>query len=124
MTITELVKRAHDNARTKGFWEDYSTLAHDLEVAEDIDKNGQLASALKALINNAISTRLMLIVSELGEALEGLRQGDRDNFNEELADVAIRLGDLCGGLGIDLEAEVAKKMERNKERPYKHGKAF
>ena len=66
----------------------------------------------------------MLIVSELGEALEALRYDDRDNFAEELADVAIRLADLCGGLGIDLEAEIKKKMEKNKSRGYKHGKAF
>jgi len=66
----------------------------------------------------------MLIVGEVSEAQEGLRHGDIDNFKEELADVAIRLGDLAGGLNIDLEAEIKKKMEINKNRPYKHGKEF
>jgi NTP pyrophosphatase (non-canonical NTP hydrolase) len=46
------------------------------------------------------------------------------NFKEELADVAIRLGDLCGGLGIDLETEILNKMAINESRPYKHGKSF
>ena len=40
----------------------------------------------------------------------------------ELADTFIRLLDLCGGLGIDIEQEIAKKSEKNKSRPYKHGK--
>jgi NTP pyrophosphatase (non-canonical NTP hydrolase) len=66
----------------------------------------------------------MLIVSELGEALEGLRHDDIDNFKEELADVAIRLGDMCGGLNIDLEDEILKKMEKNRNRPRLHGKKF
>lgn len=38
--------------------------------------------------------------------------------------MAIRLGDLCGGLNIDLESEIEKKMEKNRKRGYKHGKAF
>ena len=42
----------------------------------------------------------------------------------ELADVAIRLADLAGGLNIDLEEEINKKMNRNKNRKYKHGKKF
>jgi NTP pyrophosphatase (non-canonical NTP hydrolase) len=65
---------------------------------------------------------LMLIVTELAEAMEGYRHQDHDNFREELADTFIRLFDLCGGLGIDIEAEIAKKAEKNKSRPYKHGK--
>jgi NTP pyrophosphatase (non-canonical NTP hydrolase) len=76
------------------------------------------------LINNAISTRLMLIVGEVAEAQEALRKDDQENFAEELADVVIRLFDLCGGLGIDLETEIKKKMDKNKLRPYKHGKQF
>ena len=108
MSINELVEKAHENAVKHGFWEDFKE-----EIADNKD-----------LVNNAICTRLMLIVGEVSEAMEGLRKNDIDNFKEELADVAIRLGDLCGGLGIDLEEEIKKKMEINKSRAYKHGKAF
>jgi NTP pyrophosphatase (non-canonical NTP hydrolase) len=112
MEISELVVQAHDNAVKKGFWDNYleSQIIH--PVNSQYEKN------------NAIGTMLMLIVTELGEALEGLRHNDIDNFREELADVAIRLGDMCGGLGIDLEAEILKKMEINKARPRMHGKEF
>jgi NTP pyrophosphatase (non-canonical NTP hydrolase) len=66
-------------------------------------------------------TLLALIHSEVSEALEADRKGDADNFSEELADVCIRIFDLCGSRGIDLEAAISKKMEYNKSRNYKHG---
>ena len=69
-----------------------------------------------------VGEALMLVVTELAEAMEGYRHNDQANFKEELADTYIRLFDLCGGLGIDIEAEIAKKTETNKSRPYKHGK--
>ena len=34
---------------------------------------------------------------------------NQDNFREELADTFIRLFDLCGGLGIDIQGEIVKK---------------
>jgi len=64
---------------------------------------------------------LMLIVSECAEALEGFRNGDWDNFKEEIADIQIRVLDLAGGLEIDLDEEVAKKLEKNRERGHRHG---
>lgn len=66
-------------------------------------------------------TMLALIHSEVSEALEADRKGDAENFAEELADVCIRVFDLCGLKGIDLDNEIRKKMEKNKKRTYKHG---
>ena len=66
-------------------------------------------------------TLLALIHSEVSEALEADRKGDEENFAEELADVCIRIFDLCGLKEIDLETAILKKMERNKLRSYKHG---
>lgn len=114
MTITQLCKKAHENAINHGFWEDFDI----------ISKNVSECDVRTILYNDAIGNRLMLIASEASEALEGLRHGNMVNFREELADIAIRLGDLCGGLKIDLEREIKKKMEKNKNRPYKHGKEF
>lgn len=42
-----------------------------------------------------------LVVSELSEALEAYRKGDKENFAEELADAAIRVLDCVSGLGYD-----------------------
>ena len=68
--------------------------------------------------------RLMLIVGEVSEAMEAIRKGDVEHHNEEVADVAIRLLHYAHCEGIDLDAEVQRKMETNAGRPYKHGKKF
>lgn len=96
-----------------------------------------------------IPTLLCLIHSEVSEALEAWREtGDYGIPDEEdkvkahyiaaqlesdvppqkpegvaaeLADVIIRIGDLCGAYGIDLDAAVAAKMSFNKTRPHRHG---
>lgn len=93
-TLNELAESCHSIAREKGFW--------------DGKRN--------------IGESLMLVVTELAEAMEAHRVQDDANFKEEIADTFIRLLDLCGGLGIDIEEEIYKKSSRNKLRPYKHGK--
>ena len=132
--MKDLVKKAHQVAKDKGFW--------------DTERN--------------VSEMLMLIVSELAEAQEALRKGHyaeksiadglkkdlelnnydeeftmdigiwkslfeekiKSSFEDEVADVAIRLFDLCGGMNIDLEKHIELKMKYNSMRGYKHGKAF
>lgn len=66
-------------------------------------------------------TVLALIHSEVSEALEADRKGDSENFAEELADVVIRVFDLCGSRQIDLGTAIEKKMQKNEQREYKHG---
>lgn len=69
---------------------------------------------------------------ELSEAFEEYRKGK--DFNEvyfnglkpegipvELADVVIRIFDMCEYYGINLEEVIKLKYEYNKARPYKHG---
>ncbi len=68
-----------------------------------------------------MGTILALIHSEVSEALEADRKGDKENFVEELADVCIRVFDLCGAHGIDLESAIIHKMAYNRTRSYKHG---
>lgn len=68
-----------------------------------------------------IPAMLALVHSEVSEALEGFRKGDKENVAEELADVLIRVLDAAGGLGIDIDAEVRVKMAKNATRGHKHG---
>jgi len=112
MHLKDLCKEAHRMAEDKGFW-------------DQEDPN--------------ISEKLMLIVTELGEACEALRTDNRqwikltnpsksqwakDTFEDEIADTFIRLGDLCEALDIDIEWQIKQKMQYNKTRPAKHGKEF
>lgn len=96
MRIDDLCLMAHENAKEKGFWEK----------------------------PREFGTLIALIHSELSEALEAHRKNDMENLEEELADVIIRVADLCGYLGIDLEVAIAAKMAYNKQRPRLHGKEY
>lgn len=64
---------------------------------------------------------LMLIVSEAAEALEAYRKDDRENFDEEVADILIRVLDLADLLDIDISSETLDKMDTNRTRGYRHG---
>jgi len=80
--------------------------------------------------------RMMLVVSEVSEAVEHHRSGmdpkvtfltgdnkDKpDGIPIELADVLIRVLDACAYYGIDIEAAITRKHLYNVNRPYKHGK--
>lgn len=68
-----------------------------------------------------IPSTLCLIHSEVSEALEGFRHDDRENVAEELADTLIRVLDAMGGLDVDIDTEVRRKLERNRQRGHKHG---
>lgn len=68
-----------------------------------------------------VPAALMLITTEVAEAMEAFRKNDFANFQEELADIIIRTAGLANGLGIDLGAAVLAKMEKNRTREYKHG---
>lgn len=96
MNLNELSKLAHSIAKEKGFW----------------DKSRKIPEVL------------MLIVTEVAEACQADRKGDYDKFKEELADIYIRLFDLCGYLEIDIEKEIKKKMETNKNRPRLHNRKY
>ena len=120
MNLRELVKITHENARNKGFWEDWDSICWE----DGLERNDSSTLNIEELFNLAISSRLMLIVSEVSEVLEALRKNDKENFKEELADIVIRTCDLAGGLGVDLQEEILKKINKNKNRPYKHGKEF
>jgi NTP pyrophosphatase (non-canonical NTP hydrolase) len=67
--------------------------------------------------------RLMLIVSELAEAMEGHRKNLMDDKlphrkmqEVEIADAAIRIFDLAGAMGYDLGAAIVEKLSFNAQR--------
>ena len=103
--INALSRKVFEAAHEKGFWDTYD------KVPEDVKPQ-------------IVAAKLMLCVTELSEACEDLRVGNTEHFKEEIADTIIRLADICGGLGIDIDAEIDKKSKKNADRPKLHGKLF
>jgi NTP pyrophosphatase (non-canonical NTP hydrolase) len=70
-----------------------------------------------------VGEKLMLVVSEIAEAMEGHRKGLQDDklphrqmIEVELADAVIRIADLAGGLGLDLGGAIEEKLAFNAQR--------
>jgi len=99
-----------------------------------------------------VGEMLMLVTTELAEAMESHRKGKfcklntfnetyfdnlndaefnqafekniKDTFSDEMADSLIRILDMCGGLEIDIEKHVELKLRYNSLRPKLHGKLY
>ena len=64
-----------------------------------------------------VNLEFCLTYGELAEAHEAWRN-KRPDVGEELADVAIYLMGLAEILGVDLQAEVERKVSKNRRREY------
>jgi len=102
--LNDLVNRAHQAQVDAGWWTDINT-GEDLHGRRNV---GEL---------------LCLIHSEISEAMEGHRKNLMDDklphrkaIEVELADALIRILDLCGAMGLDLEGAFEEKMAYNKTR--------
>jgi NTP pyrophosphatase (non-canonical NTP hydrolase) len=74
-------------------------------------------------LNRNVGEMLMLVVSEIAEAMEGHRKNldddklpNRKMLEVELADAVIRIFDICGGLHLDLDGAFKDKLEYNAHR--------
>jgi NTP pyrophosphatase (non-canonical NTP hydrolase) len=70
-----------------------------------------------------VGEMLMLVVSELAEAMEGYRKNLNDDklphrpmLEVELADAVIRILDMAEGLNLDLAGAIKEKIEFNRVR--------
>lgn len=96
-----LTRTCHEAALASGWWTDENGNLKDYNTPE----------------------KLMLIVSEISEAMEGYRKDapdehlpHRDSFSVELGDALIRIFDLAGRKSIDLGAVIAEKLAYNAQR--------
>jgi NTP pyrophosphatase (non-canonical NTP hydrolase) len=108
--ILQYIEECHLTALEHGFW-DHS-------------------DSLPALSDSQTGLKLMLIVTELGEWMEGIRHGDHPSDHipqftaseEEAADVLIRIFDLAGATEMRLAEALEAKIAYNNTREHMHGK--
>ena len=68
-----------------------------------------------------IEFELLRLHGEANELFEAWRKNDKQNINEELADVGIFLLGIAEMLGSDLGEDIVNKMKINEKRIYKNG---
>jgi len=84
---------------------------------KNLQKEAYQNKLKKGFNTTDVNLEFALTYQELAEAFRAYRQ-KLPELGEELADVMIYLLGLSEILGIDLESEVLKKMEKNKKRQY------
>jgi len=150
-TITELVKEAYETAKEKGWHDvpatfgDRIALCHS-ELSEALeayrDTHHGMANPFDPIYSREGRLTRFPYEYVVGEGNSDIKSvgmftditkryeihpDDKVELNKpegvihELADVVIRIMDMCGLYGMDLEAAIDRKMEYNKTRPYRHG---
>mgnify|MGYP003405253947 CR=1 FL=1 len=102
--VETMCNTCHQAALNGGWW-------NDLVTGEDMRGKRNVGELL------------MLIVSEVAEAMEGDRKKlvddklpHRPMVEVELADAMIRIADMAGGMGYDLAGALVEKLEYNRTR--------
>lgn len=103
--VSEVARTCHGIAQDHGFWK--------------VEKSS-------GILTREVGLRLMLIVTEVAEAMEWIRKHDdaciQYEFAEELADIVIRVFDLAAAYQVDIGGELRLKMLKNVGRETLHGK--
>ena len=133
-TINTLIKLAHEKAKNGGWWDAERNVPELLmlivsELSEGLEALRKDHYADKSVVTDLYNDLVVNSHDEefiLNEAdwKASFEKSVKNSFEDEMADVAIRLFDLCGGLNVDLEKHIDLKMKYNSMRGYKHGKKF
>ena len=133
--INHLAKEIYENAKSKGFHEGEKNIGEMLclihsEVSEalEADRKDKFTYPLQKHITNqggkGVTLQKYLNVSDDSAFVSQFKISVKDSFEDELADVMIRVMDLAHHKGIDLESHIHFKMRYNSLREHKHGKKY
>lgn len=123
MHISKISKQINENAQSKGFWENGIELHKKLLLI-----HSEVSEAMEA---DRIGKHAEVVGFETEKGIDDnwrrdqkFEQHIKHSFEDELADIAIRVFDLAFQLGLDLEYFIAAKHDYNTRRPIKHGKKY
>lgn len=133
--INELAKQIHENNKAKGFYKGEKNIGEMLalihsEVSEalECDRKDRYHSDCpeqqKWFIHGMADPTYGHTFNDDMFFKEQFENRVKDTFEDELADIMIRVMDLAAFKGIDLESHIKAKMRYNSLRPYKHGKKY
>lgn len=121
-TLNELASVIHARNIKKGFYEkrkntgEMLALIHsEISEALEADRNGKRCTASIAGVNGWVQDKEFLL------KYKSLVKG---TFEEEMADIIIRVLDMCAFKKIDIEGHIFAKMRYNKSRRKYHGKKY
>ncbi len=129
-SFNTLAADIHEVNRSKGWWDDELVLPDKVEgYLRAAGADEAFIQQIRAKVMRNDGEALMLVVTEVAEAMEGLRhQNPPDDkvpafsaAEAECADVVIRLMDLCHARGWRLAEAIEAKVAFNQTRPFKHG---
>lgn len=123
-TIAELSKEIHENAMDKGFWDKVRNMGEMLMLitseasealeADRIGKYSDWEDRLPPFMDNIPDSEFIKI----------FEKEVKNSWEDEMADIVIRVMDMMYGRGADLEWHIKQKMRYNKTRPHMHGKKY
>jgi len=122
MNINDTAKAIHSINVEKGFWENPRNKGELLMLVVS-----ELAEALEADRKNRYSINNPKDIAALANDVDfndAFSKLVKDTFEDEIADAVIRLFDMSAGLGIDLESHIMAKLRYNANRPKMHGKKY
>ena len=127
MTIYELVHQSYSLAKEKGWHDQPRSILEALALV-----HSEVSEAVEDVRRGVDPVAITGIIPTMaGDYIEKYERGRSfpvgvkpTGLPIELADAVIRIADLCGELGIDLEKAIEIKHEYNKTRPYRHGKVL
>lgn len=122
--INNLAKQIHENAKSKGFFDSEKNIGEMLCLI-----HSEVSEALEADRKDNYFNKLQLRLSSY-ECLPNIifiKQFENDvknTFEDELADIIIRVMDLAEFKGINLENHIKAKMRYNSLITHKNGKKY